>query len=220
MIAIRLVPFLLALIVLAAGASGCASRTFRERERVAEWSTAVELAARARTPAEARRPLAESFVRYESADDATGLSGAAFTDVLEWDLALRRAVTYSGHRFDETTLSARYHEENDLTRLVEFPGWDGTMSWTFDEQGRIAEERRRARDDRDLRNWLAPAIAWLRERHPADIDWLLPEGRLRRTGETARRWVELLPEWRAATDRREIPLGGDVDDGGGASDAG
>ena len=111
------------------------------------------------------------------------------------------------HRFDDHSITARCHEENDFSRLIDFPGWDATVTWWFDSRGRISAQLTvSSKHERDFRNWLAPAIPWLREHRPADLDWLYPEGKLQRSPEAAGRWVIVLTEWRTATGRSPVVI--------------
>ena len=36
----------------------------------------------------------------------------------------------------------------------------------------------------------------MRQNRPADLEWLYPDGRLNRSAKAARRWVEVLTDWR------------------------
>ena len=225
-----LLPFVCLLTAIIA--SGCASSQFREQDRIGRWMTTLEQHLHAPTPRDAASHLAEGFEaeihrggkakvqpvssRSSAPHDGTD-DGSAVVDrqemvkLLEGEFALHRTITASDFRFDEATITATCFAENDLSRLVEFPGWETTVTWTFDARGKIARAVvNTPAGAPDFRNWLAPAINWLRTHRAADLDWLAPGGRPPGAGNlsprTAKRWVEVLTDWRHATDRRPIRL--------------
>ncbi len=186
----------------------CASKLFRERQSVALWMSTLERHRSATTIEDALRPFAEDYRRFLNARAGEGLAKDQVADSLRWELALHRSMTFSDLRFDDVSISARCHLENDFSRLIDHPGWRTTITWWFDDDELISTELRVPDpSEPDFRNWLAPAIAWLRLHRPADLDWLYPAGEVNRSPGAAERWVEVLTEWRAETGRSEVLLG-------------
>ena len=186
---------------------GCASHEFRERERVALRVTELERFLSARTAPEAIASLSSDFDSDDPLTGAVGRDRAALIDAIEFGLVLHRAVEVRNLRLDGDAITGSCVIEDDLLRLLDHPGSSVRITWTFDRRHRIAASRAEVpRGAPDLRNWLAPAIPWIRTHHPADLTWLFDGEELRRNARTALRWVELLTAWRSATGRPEISI--------------
>jgi len=94
------------------------------------------------------------------------------------------------------------HEENDFSRLIDFPGWDSSSTFLVDEDGQIAWQVYVPEPGQpEWRPYLEPALAWIREHRADALPVIFPDGKLGRSEEAARLWVSVLREWRAATGR-------------------
>lgn len=161
---------------------------------------AVERYLTAATLDEASALLAPEYRIWFGERSGDGIEREAFIDMLRWDFAL-----HPYHRIDELTVRdgtvvARIHEENDFSRLIGFPGWNATSTFTVDANGRITSQHYVPDPAQaDWRPYLEPALAWIRENRPDALPRIYRDGRLVRTAESAREWVTLLKLWRQAT---------------------
>ena len=187
--------------------TGCASQQFREQDRIGRWMTSLEKHIHAPTAKAAMAHIAEDFVALADGNPRTELDRRATAELLEWEYGLHRSISMEDHRFDGETITAVCFAENDLSRLLDYPGWETIVTWTFDARGKITRASAiSAPGAADFRNWLSPAINWLRQNRPADLEWLYPDGEWNHAPRAAARWVEVLTEWRRATHRRPIVL--------------
>jgi hypothetical protein len=128
-----------------------------------------------------------------------GIDRAHVAKMLEWDYALN-----ARHRIDTITahgaeVTAQVHEDNDFSRLIGFPGWDASSTFVVDEEGRIVSQLYVPTGATDWRPYLDRPLEWIREHYPDALPRIFPDGKLVQTAESAREWVALLREWRAAT---------------------
>jgi len=119
--------------------------------------------------------------------------------MLEWDFALQPR-----HRIDQIAanggeVTARVHEDNDFSLLLGFPGWDAMSTYVVNAEGRIASQLYVPAERQDWRPFLDTPLVWIREHHPDALARVFPDGKLNRSAESAREWVALLRDWRAAT---------------------
>lgn len=158
-----------------------------------------------RTAAEALAPASMDFRFYLGGPDVPPLTRAAFYDAIQWDTTLRRTADIIRMTSRADTTTALFRETNDLTRLLDHPGWVATITFSFDRShGGLITEAIFEPDpaNEPIAPYLDAALPYLREHHPETLAAIYPERTLIMTAETARAWVRLLTEWRAATDRR------------------
>jgi hypothetical protein len=153
----------------------------------------------ARTLDEAVSTLDPGYRLWFGSRTGEGIDRASTARMLEWDFALHprhriEAITAHG---DEVTV--RVHEDNDFSLLLGFPGWDATSTYIVSPEGRIVSQLYAPTDGQDWRPYLDAPLPWLREHHPDALARVFPDGKLSRSAESAREWVALLREWRAAT---------------------
>ena len=209
--------------VLLTTASGCASSTFRERDQAARGLTSLQQHWTATSIEDAMAPISNSVTVRGGEAPAAGGNDSAGSDSAEkgtldraglrkelvWQLALHRTIEPSQIRYGEHGISATVTLNHDLSRLLDHPGWEWEIEYTFDAAGRIRTMSATPQGPpAPLGNWLSPAIPWLRQHRPADLEWLYPEGRWNRSPRAAHRWSEVLVEWRAATGRRPLATPG------------
>jgi len=56
-------------------------------------------------------------------------------------------------------------------------------------------------DNPSHKPWLQPAVEWLEQHRPNDLNEVYINGKLVQTSETARKWVDLRQLWRKKTRR-------------------
>ena len=208
----------------------CASSTFQERDRIARGLTSLQKHWSATTIEDAMAPLSDRFrgnggrapapslesrvlgtgIRTATAsnrDRATpeSLTRAKYREELLWQLALHRTLEPSEIQYSADRISATLTLTNDLSRLLDHPGWEWRIEYAVEGNGQIRSASARPEGPpAPLRNWLSPAIPWLRKHRSADLDWLLTDGGWNRSPRAAERWIEVLTEWRASTGRRPL----------------
>ena len=127
----------------------------------------------------------------------------------EWDDELNARVTHGDLATRGSEVTGVFSESNDLYRLLGVSSWQATVTFTFDPQGRIFTELYvplASPPNPDFESAFGAAREWVGRVHPDDLASLMPSGKMVRTRETARRWRELLVEWRAATGQKPVKL--------------
>ncbi len=117
-----------------------------------------------------------------------------------WDLELNAVNTYSDVEIVGNSLTALFHEQNDFSRLIGFPGWRSRSTYWFDEQGRIAEQLYEPMAQHPpMQAYFDAPLRWARTHHADELAAIYPEEQFRPNTDTARRWRTLLLAWRAET---------------------
>jgi hypothetical protein len=119
-----------------------------------------------------------------------------------WDGPLHPDVRILEHEADGDVWTVTIVERNDFAKLIEFPGWKATETITFDDANRVREVIYiPIQGGKDYREYLHPALDWLAANRPDDLKKVydLDKKRLIQTRASAKKWVELLTEWREAT---------------------
>lgn len=116
-----------------------------------------------------------------------------------WDVEMNAANTYDNVVITGDTLAATFHEQNDFSRLIGFPGWRSRSTFWFDDQGRISEQLYVPLPQHPPQQaCFDPALDWAREHRPDELAGIYPNDQFEPSTETARRWRALLIEWRTA----------------------
>ena len=186
--------FRTAAVLLAFSAAACATtQSGKARRAVERYLSAPALEA-------ASALLAPEYRIWFGERSGAGTDRAAAIAMLQWDFALNPY-----HRIDEMTVNdgtvvVRVHEENDFSRLIGFPGWNATSTFTVDENGLITSQVYVPDPAQaDWRPYLEPALTWIRTNRPGVLERIYPGGKLAQTADAAREWVAVLKAWRRAT---------------------
>jgi hypothetical protein len=114
-----------------------------------------------------------------------------------WDTYFHGRTTYSDWRVDGGAVLATATETNDFYRLLDWRPWPMLFTWWLDEEARIAGFMVQARPGKgSTGSRLADVVAWAKAKHPEEIAYLMPKGRIDPTADRAERWRKLLVEWR------------------------
>lgn len=162
--------------------------------------------------------LAEDYKLWFGAKKGEPMRKAEAARLLEWDYALRPRRRIRRLRVSGRTVVVSAHEDNDFSLLLDFPGWDAVSTFEIDRAGKIASQiYLPAQGQPEWKPFLEKALPWLRAQRPDVLARIYPDNRLARTTETAREWVRVLREWRAATGRPDpfSPRRADGGNGGG-----
>jgi hypothetical protein len=120
-----------------------------------------------------------------------------------WETALNAAFVVEDARIEADKVVIVASEIDDFARLIEAPAQRSVNTYWFDASGRITGVLRQPLPARpSWRECFSPALNWVRQHHPDDLQAIYPNERLALTAASARRWRELLLEWREATGRR------------------
>ena len=126
--------------------------------------------------------------------------------LLAWDTSLHPHRTVSLLAVNEDAAIAVIHEDNDFSRLIGHPGWDGTLTVLFNPDGAITATHFTPTPGKNP-SWgpyMDAAMPWLREHRAAELEVVFPDHHLRQDAEGARTWARILREWRAATGRAPV----------------
>lgn len=114
-----------------------------------------------------------------------------------WDDYFNGQISYANWRQAGNQVTADGREINDFYRLIERPRQSFQASWWLDEQGRLTgflfKPIRRPGANRDR---LDEVKLWAKQRRPAELEYLMPNGEIDPTGDRAQRWQVMLVEWR------------------------
>lgn len=143
--------------------------------------------------------MSDSYHSFFQAKEGTGDDKAtSLNDFKKWDGQLSPDVKIINHHFKGNTGIVSFNEQNDFSKLIGFPGWKGSMSVTFDNNGLI-EETIYFPDSTNpsYKKWLEPALIWLKKNMPDDLNEVYQNNKLVKNEMTANKWVYLLKKWKA-----------------------
>ena len=113
-----------------------------------------------------------------------------------WDEFFHGKTTYSDWRVRNGAVTALVHETNDFYELLEWRPKPYRLTWWFDDAGRIREVLLQSVPGK-AESRLEEFRAWASLKHPEELEYLMPKGRIDPTGDRAGRFKKLLLEWRA-----------------------
>ncbi len=114
-----------------------------------------------------------------------------------WDGPLHPDIQITEHSFNNGVSTVKILEGNDFSKLIGYPGWKATVMISFDANDRIREVIYVPDTTQtDYRIYLNPALDWLKENMPDELNEVYRDKKLIRTERTAKRWVELLKIWK------------------------
>lgn len=124
----------------------------------------------------------------------------ALQSFLNWDAPLHPDVHILNYTANGNTWKVEFNEQNDLSKLIGFPGWKGTEMIRFNSE-KMIDEMIYIPDDTNpnYKKWLQPAVDWLQKNRPGELNEVYKNGKLIQTSETAKKWVSLLQLWRKDT---------------------
>lgn len=125
----------------------------------------------------------------------------------DWDSELHARHSVEQATIEDNAVSVVSREVNDFARLIDFPGWRATMTYWFNADGLISGQLYQPMDvTPSMSECFAPALKWARERHADDLPAIYPKDQFAPSRESAKRWRELLIEWRKASGRAAVKL--------------
>jgi hypothetical protein len=94
-------------------------------------------------------------------------------------------------------VTATVHETNDFYQLLDWTPNPYQMTWWFNDRDRISGVMIRSLPGKETSR-MPDFRAWAAIYQPAELEYLMPKGKLDPTGDRPERWKALLQEWRAA----------------------
>jgi len=143
--------------------------------------------------------LSEDFLLFFNSKEGEGIPKSDLNSILEWDYALNPKYEIVSMKTEGNKIVVELKEENDFSQSIGFPGWKAEVTFTFDEENLIQEQLYVPDPDQpDYRDWLNPAIDWLKENRPEDLKTVFDEeeDQIIYNGGSAKKWVELLEDWK------------------------
>jgi len=127
--------------------------------------------------------------------------------MLRWDYALNVTHRIGSITSRDGAVVVTIHEDNDFSRLIDFPGWDSTSTFVVDEHGQVVSQFYVPRPGQpEWRPYLEPALAWARTHRPEALTTIFPNSKLAQSEESAALWVQVLREWRAASGKPDVQV--------------
>lgn len=138
---------------------------------------------------------------YRSFFEKKAGDGKNKTDALKsfskWDAPLHPDIKIINTSYSENKWAIAFIEQNDFTKLIGFPGWKATDSIKINKRGLIEEVIYMPDESNpNYKQWLKPAVDWLKENKPGELNEVYQDGKLIQTESSAKKWVELLSEWK------------------------
>lgn len=138
---------------------------------------------------------------YRSFFEKKAGDGKNKTDALKsfskWDAPLHPDIKILSSSYRENKWVISFIEQNDFTKLIGFPGWKATDSIKINNRGLIEEIIYMPDESNpNYKQWLKPAVDWLRQNKPGELNEVYQDGKLIQNESSARKWVELLTEWK------------------------
>jgi hypothetical protein len=114
-----------------------------------------------------------------------------------WDKFFKSQSTDKDWQVEDRAVSVAVVEINDFYRLIDRAPSPVRLTWFFNDAGKISgflvQSMSKGQSDR-----LGEFSQWARQHHPTELDYLMPQGRIKPEGDRAERWKALLIKWRAA----------------------
>jgi hypothetical protein len=124
-----------------------------------------------------------------------------------WDRFFHSQTDYTHWKDRGDRVTALGHETNDYYRLLDWKPNPLAFTWWIDSSGKITGFLFHAMPGpRPVRSRMKEFQVWARKNRPAELDYLMPKGKIDPSGDRPRRWRAILIEWRHATGLPDIPL--------------
>jgi len=114
-----------------------------------------------------------------------------------WDAFFHSKSTLSGWTVHGREVTATVHETNDFYRLLDWQPAPYQMTWWFDDQNRIEGAMVRSLPG-TTKSRMQEFRTWASQNRAAELEYVMPKGKLDPTGDRADRMKTLLLEWREA----------------------
>jgi hypothetical protein len=123
----------------------------------------------------------------------------------DWNAELHARCTVKSARIEANKVIVEASEINDFARLIDFTGWRAATTYWFNSDGRVTEELCEPVEVKpSMRECFARALDWARQHKAEELKAIYPDNDFAPSANSAKRWREVLVEWRKATGRPTI----------------
>jgi hypothetical protein len=124
-----------------------------------------------------------------------------------WDRFFHSHTDLRDWKNEGGRVTAVGEETNDFYRLLDWKPKPVLLTYWVDPTGRItAFLFHPVAGAPPARSRLEEFEAWAKKTHPAELDYLMPDGKIDPSGDRPERWRKILVEWRKAEGLPEVPL--------------
>lgn len=118
-----------------------------------------------------------------------------------WDAPMHPDVSILNYAHGDSIWKVTFNEQNDFSKAINYPGWKGTTTFTFNADGLI-KETVYVPDSANpsYKPYLQPALTWLERNEPLELNEVYQNNKLIQTEMSANKWKELLQEWKSHAD--------------------
>ena len=149
------------------------------------------------TPKSKGRYLSDDFRSFFLEKKGEGKNKAtALRSFVNWDAPLHPDITITKWTVRGNTWIVDFNEQNDFRNSLAFRDGRGLSGSVLILRKYIPNP-----DNPSHKPWLQPAVEWLEQHRPNDLNEVYINGKLVQTSETARKWVDLRQLWRKKTRR-------------------
>ena len=113
-----------------------------------------------------------------------------------WDEYFHSRSEMTDWRVVDGAVTAVVHETNDFYRLLDWEPQPYRLTWWLDREGRITEVLLTPIPGGPAKSRMNEFKEWAAKHHPAELEYLMPKGRIDPTGDRAERFAAILREWR------------------------
>ncbi len=152
----------------------------------------------ASTTAAKSKYLAEDYKSYFMEKKGEGRDkAAAMKSFQNWDGSLNPDVKILEYTVNDRTWFVKFNEQNDFSKLIDYPGWKGSILIMLNSQGRIQETIYFPDSTNPpYKPWLQPALDWLEKNKPDELKLVYQDKKLVQNEVAANKWRQLLMEWK------------------------
>jgi hypothetical protein len=124
-----------------------------------------------------------------------------------WDRYFHSHSDLQDWKHDAGRVTAVGHEMNDFYRLLDWKPKPLLLTWWLNPAGKITGFMFHAIPGAPpAQNRLDEFETWAKKADPAELSYLMPEGRIDPSGDRPTRWRRILVEWRKAAGLPEVSL--------------
>jgi len=114
-----------------------------------------------------------------------------------WDSYFHSQNELTDWRVEGRNVTATVHEMNDFMTALDWHAPPYTMTWTFDDTNRISQVLIKSGPGQVMSR-LQEFRSWAQAHDPAELEYLMPKGKLDPTGDRPERWQVMLEKWKAS----------------------
>jgi hypothetical protein len=166
----------------------CANKIYRQR--IASYLNASTVEQKGKYMADDYRSYFEEKIGHGKDKQA------ALKSFSNWDGPMHPDIQILNYSSKGNTWTVHFNEKNEFAKLIGFPGWKGTSEFTFNSKKLITESIYIPDSTNpSYKPYLLPALDWLQQNMPAQLDEVYKENKLVQNEQSAKKWILLLRTW-------------------------